>query len=74
MKKKMTKLKLNKNVISNLDKISGGNAEAAAAGSRYGSACQDPCNTVQKSCVAIVCLTQFDYGFPCSWIVCATPK
>ncbi|WP_298511962.1 class I lanthipeptide [uncultured Kordia sp.] len=71
MKKKLAKLTLNKNVISNLDEIAGGTANAD---SRYGSACQDPCDTRKESCVQIVCITRFDYGFPCSWIICATPE
>ncbi|MGH1383137.1 hypothetical protein [Kordia sp.] len=72
MKKKLKKLTLKKNVVSNLDKIVGGVAEPN--GTKFGSACQNPCDTRLKSCVPIVCLTQFDYGFPCSWIICATPK
>jgi len=71
-KKKIKKLSLNKNAISNLDQVKGGlEVTVEPVGTRVGSGCPDICETIRRSCGPDVCFTENGYGFPCSWVICA---
>jgi len=74
-KRKLQKLVLHKHIISNLKQTKAGKEGIEEISKRPvpGICTVDDRCGVPVSRGPVVCITEQGYGFPCTWLICATP-